>query len=523
MFRCIQLASALLASLSLVPTFSNAFLWVGPRGGRTLDAYAYNAKMKSTSQRNGLTKLWRIRGGSLNDQSSDDSSKKPDSTTNKTASPSSWIPITSSYSQERGMSISLAVTYLTVMGAKCALPSVLSLLTSTTTGLTFPAGTIPSELIAKQLTISTMAIAAGKLLLGPVIDYFGGVFSLKVALISLSAAMGIISISQSFQVFALAWIFVDFIFSSCWAACIHAIHQTFPRHQWAPQIGNLAAAARTGNAAAFTLFAWVLHIAQPFTKQTWRPVFGIAAILQLVPVLLLTKFGNVKQTDLTLVAARPTLTESLKTVRDEATTVDFWLHLISRSALMVFASFLLFIPTLMTQVYGTTPAVASQVGSVFALGCLLSVTTGSAVFPTLLWPGKMKMVSALLGTGILSSIGQLGHVSGWWKLSSTMSTTLLFLWGLAVAIPFYLPPSLYALEKGRSSATIADAFDVGGFSLLAFFNGYVASIQHSNPEAWVGTFQLTTLCAMTSFFSLSLAIWREGQLLKKERRSNYHT
>ena len=422
------------------------------------------------------------------------------------------------YAADRGMSISLAMTYLTVMGAKCALPSVLSLLTAPSTGLTFPVGKIPSEWMARQLTLSTMAIAVGKLILGPVIDYYGGVRSLQVALLSLTAALGIISISQSFQVFGVAWICVDFIFSSCWAACIHAIHQTFPPQKWATQIGHLAAAARTGNALAFTLFAWVLHLAQPFTKQAWRPVFGIAAILQLISVYLLTRFGNIQQNDPIRAVERPALIESLKTVKHEAMTVDFWLHLISRSALMVFASFLLFIPTLMTQVYATTPAVASQVGSVFALGCLLSVTTGSALFPTLSWARKLKMTTSLLGTGILSSIGQLGHVSGWWKLNSTISTVLLFLWGLAVAIPFYLPSSLYALEKGRSSATIADCFDVAGFMLLAVFNGYVASLRHSDPTAWVGTFRLTTLCAVTSLCSLSLAFWREGQNHKAKRQ-----
>jgi len=39
---------------------------------------------------------------------------------------------------------------------------------------------------------------------------------------------------------------------------------------------------------------------------------------------------------------------------------DFLLHLVSRSVLMVFASFLLFVPSLMTQVYCTFSAVAAH-------------------------------------------------------------------------------------------------------------------------------------------------------------------
>lgn len=443
--------------------------------------------------------------------------------------------------QQRGMSIALAATYFTVMGAKCALPAVLSLVTSPSTGLTFPNGREPQQLFSRLLTLSTLAIAAGKLLLGPVIDRCGGVFSLQVALSLLALLMGLISTSQSFQVFAVAWIFVDFIFSSCWAACINAIHQSFPQHLWPAQIGTLASAARTGNAAAFALFAWILHVFQPRMRQTWRPVFAIAAVSQIVPVLLLSYFRppppqqhqqqrrkDVPKTTLSSPLRKPnnvteeakdaeeevSIGSSLSILRREICTLDFWLHLVNRSVLMVFASFLLFVPTLLMQVYHTTSSAASQVASIYALGCLLSLTLGSQSYAKLSTRrSKLAALAVLLGGATVSSVGQLGHVAGWWELSATASTILLFVWGLSFAIPFYIPPSLYALTRGgkQSSATIADVFDIGGFGLLAGFNGYVASIEHANLAAWVPTFQMTTACALASYISLSLAAWRENQ------------
>ena len=149
--------------------------------------------------------------------------------------------------RQRGMSVSLAMTYFTVMGAKCALPAVLSLITSPSTGLSYPVteGVQPQQLIARVITLATMAIALGKLLLGPLIDRCGGVRSLQISLSALGVLLGLISSCQSFQIFAVAWVFVDFIFSSCWAACINAIHQSFPEPAWAAQIGTLASAART--------------------------------------------------------------------------------------------------------------------------------------------------------------------------------------------------------------------------------------------------------------------------------------
>merc|ERR1712176_350212 len=94
-------------------------------------------------------------------------------------------------------------------------------------------------------------------------------------------------------------------------------------------------------------------------------------------------------------------------------------------------------------------------------------------------------------------------------LSWTTSTLSLFVWGFSFSLSFYLPPSLYALARGgrEGSASIADCFDFIGFTLLAYFNKYVASIgQHSNPSAWTGCFKLTTACSLIAMVAQSFAI-----------------
>lgn len=418
-------------------------------------------------------------------------------------------------SQRRGMGIALAASYFAVMGAKCALPSVLSMLVSPDNGLTFSSSwkQTPQQLIAKQLALATLAIALGKFLLGPVIDHFGGVTSLRFALSCLAVLLAVISTSQAFLMFAVSWVFVDFIFSSCWAACINAIHQSFPAEEWGRRIGSLAAAARAGNAVAFTLFASVLHFFEPRMRQSWRPVFALSATMQLVPIALLSYFGRSSLNEnaeiaSTVTTKKPSLVTSLATLKREASMPEFWLHLASRSTLMVFASFLLFVPTLMSQVYGASPAFAAQSGSIYALGCLLSVTTFSNVYTKLSRNRKVQSIIVLLGAATVSSIAQLGHVAGRWHLSAAASAASMFLWGFAFSVPFYIPPSLYALARGgsESSATIADVFDIGGFALLAAFNGYVAGIAHATTTAWIPTFQITTACSVFSLVTLSLAV-----------------
>lgn len=430
---------------------------------------------------------------------------------------------TTARKRRTGMSIALTAAYFTVMAAKCALPSTLSMLTSPNNkiGLSFPVDVHAQQVFAKMLFTSTSAIAVGKTLLGPIIDKFGGTRSLQFALLSLSVLLATISVTQTIHVFAFCWVLVDFVFSSCWAACINAVHESFPENEWATHVGSLAAAARTGNAMAFAVFASMLSYFQTRLWQPWRPIFLLSSVLQLVPLVLLGVYGSsgTKQPTQTDVMKQSSVESSkgvngpIQTLRREASTLEFWCHLISRSLLMVFASFLLFVPSLMSQIYGASPSAAAQVGSFYAIGCLLSVTAGSRKYAKLTRNNKIRLLVSLMSLATLSSVAQLGHMVGKWSLSLSASALSMFTWGFAFSIPFYLPPSLFALARGgtESSATIADVFDIGGFGLLAAFNGYVAGANHALKAAWVPIFQMTTTAAAISLVSLSVATWKEDK------------
>lgn len=421
--------------------------------------------------------------------------------------------------RERKVSIALAAAYFSVMGAKCALPAVLPLLLSPTIGLTFPPNTEPQHLFARQLTVATLAVALGKLCLGPVIDHLGGSLALRIALLCLTLLLGTISLSQTFVVFTCCWVLVDFCFSSCWAACLNAIHENFEEERWGREIGNLATAARAGNSVAFAAFAWVLSIFQQrnWMRQYWRPVFMTATLAQIIPLIMLSAASRsaprkpaVKQP--ATAKEKPSVGTSLRLLQHESQRVDFWLHLVSRSALMLFASFLLFVPTFMTSAFYLSSAGGAQVGSLYALGCLISVSTISNLYPKLSRKSKCWAIVGFLLVGATgSSFSILGHVLSWWNLPPLVCALLFLLWGFSFSVPFYLPPSIYALSRGgeECSATIADAFDVGGFALLAVFNGYVAGIQHTNLSSWAPTFAIMTACSLTSFVSLFAATYRE--------------
>lgn len=71
------------------------------------------------------------------------------------------------------------------------------------------------------------------------------------------------------------------------------------------------------------------------------------------------------------------------------------------------------------------------------------------------------------------------------------------------------------------SATIADAFDVCGFGLLALFNGYVARILDvKNKSAWIHVFSLMIGGSTIAMTSLFWAITLEGDRESKENSCN---
>ena len=427
------------------------------------------------------------------------------------------------------MAVALFSTYFSVMGAKCALPSTFDLITSPDSGLKYAGD--PQRLISIVLTISTGGIALGKFVLGPVIDKFGGVACLKVALSMLMGALGLIASTKSFAVFAMSWIMVDFIFSSCWAACLNAIHHTFPEEDWASRVGLLAVAGRVGNASSFFAFASVLQWSQQRQSQvasagdgSWRLVFWVSSLLQLIPLIMFTYFERVvsksqsadsqyeaRDTD-SLQSAPPTrIKDSLKVLRGESRNISFWMHLISRSCLMIVASFLLFVPSYMTNAFGMTSADGARVGSLFALGSLLSVSFGAKKFSASSARSKIVATILLLGSLLGCSLLQIAHISGAVTMSAIGGAISMFVWGVAFSIPFYIPPSMYALRRGgrESSATIADAFDFFGFMMLAWFNGFVASRQQDVLASWLAPFVVLTGCSVTSLLALVVAIATE--------------
>ena len=445
--------------------------------------------------------------------------------------------------RRQGMiAFTLALSYFTIMGAKCALPTVLPMLLSTSTSgsssssssLSFAPGQDPTTSLQQMVTWSTIAIAVGKLVLGPLIDAVGGSWALTSLLTLLSSLFLVLSVTTRFTTFGRAYIAIDFFFSAGWPACIHAIHQYFAPHQWGARIGQLAMGARAGNAVAFAVFAQLLQQPQSsfnnkwttqwfpscWQDQAWRRIFALCSVIQWIPLILLSLFckhhnhrltrtlTNMTTTPLTPesnncnstnnkapIQTKPvgpsfsslwsSLQRTWSIAWGQAQTVGFWLQFINRSVLMVFASMLLFVPTVLCQLYQTSSAVGAQAGSLYATGCLLAVWLGAQPYATLARPHEdgnenddhdrqphashpatltngstnhntttttipkwsttrtyrhVAVLLFLLSSATAASAIHWAHASPrlpWLTLSPSLAALAFLVWGAAMAIPFY--------------------------------------------------------------------------------------
>jgi len=178
---------------------------------------------------------------------------------------------------------------------------------------------------------------------------------------------------------------------------------------------------------------------------------------------------------------------------------------------MIIASFLLFVPSYMTNAFGMSSSSAAKVGSLYALGSLLSVSFGAKRFSASTKKTKIITSLALLGSLLGCCLLQLAHIIGKIHISPIGGAISMFVWGVAFSIPFYIPPSMYALRRGGrlSSATVADAFDLVGFIMLAWFNGFVASRQQDILVSWYTPFVVLTGFSLISLVSLVAALATE--------------
>jgi len=158
-------------------------------------------------------------------------------------------------------------------------------------------------------------------------------------------------------------------------------------------------------------------------------------------------------------------------------TVDFWLMFVPKVVLFTYTQFFMnFMGQLLHSSYGYDHGAATSLAGVGQGGSVVGLlVVGNMVYKAMPPRQQHALVAfLLLVCAVVPAL--LAFAPSLPFDMAPLAMPLLFCWGLAYALPFYLPPGEFAMRIGgkTASALFTNLFDAGGFTLCFFWNGWAS-------------------------------------------------
>jgi len=161
-------------------------------------------------------------------------------------------------------------------------------------------------------------------------------------------------------------------------------------------------------------------------------------------------------------------------------SLDFWLMLIPKTVTFTFTQFFMnYIPQLLNVEYGYDHGTAATFGGFAQGGSVVGLLyIGNQVYKKQPPASKVRLVFLLLAAcAVVPFLLSLGPA----VLPKVAVVPLTVIWGLAYAMPFYIPPGEFAMQIGGKSGTalFTNVFDAAGFAASAVWNPWASSFAKS--------------------------------------------
>mmetsp|Transcript_5883 Transcript_5883/g.7113 ORF Transcript_5883/g.7113 Transcript_5883/m.7113 type:complete len:218 (-) Transcript_5883:67-720(-) len=169
------------------------------------------------------------------------------------------------------------------------------------------------------------------------------------------------------------------------------------------------------------------------------------------------------------------------------------------------ASFELFLPLFLKHTVNPPSSATAFMTAVLPLGVATSIVFGSAVLEflpkTVRDAGVLLMLFLLFLCTVCIVFFTVSTIGGGFSDAMIAQTTvllLLFSYGFFLGYPYYVPPSLYALEfGGEDAAMVMSMVDTITAIFSAIFASYGANLASDN---WVLPVGILSLCSLAAFW-----------------------
>ena len=337
---------------------------------------------------------------------------------------------------------------------------------------------LPPTLLTRTITLSTLAIVAGKLCLGSAVDAMPASVYLALATGLLSGIYLTVPKASPAAV-SLLLVISDFFFSSIWPSLIKVMSVAeLP----ASAVTYIVNGGRLGTALSFYLGGRWME-----AGKDWRRLFVFASRACAAASLLAAAHHIRTRTaddDSNGIGDDESIHDdndkqidgSSQSLLSTVLSPPYVLHSISRASLMFFSTFLLFLPSYLSHL-GVAGSGAPC--GCYSLGTIAGVTSCSAAWTKLSARGKSSLCAATCLLGFLSSAAQ--YFFGRKIASASLASACFFVWGFSFSCSFFIAPTDYVVMASKrfpksAIARLDNYMDVFAFGIMAKLNGWVSDV-----------------------------------------------
>ena len=156
---------------------------------------------------------------------------------------------------------------------------------------------------------------------------------------------------------------------------------------------------------------------------------------------------------------------------------------------------------------------AATLGGIAQGGSVIGLLGVGGYYKTLGKPSKVVVIFILL---VLCALVPFALSLGPSVLNKYVAVALTVVWGLAYALPFYVPPGDFAMEVGGKSGTalMTNIFDASGFAMSAAWNPWASAL--AKQAAFERILLSQALFGAISLVAMPLCMYRLNAKAKKE-------
>jgi len=342
--------------------------------------------------------------------------------------------------------------------------------------------------VGAMLSGVSLVCLFGKFLGAAVTDKLGGwLILISVFAFWIIATLGSVWTS-SVEVFGALWLLNSFAYTITWGSAVQVVGASYGEAERGAQLAKVSSASRFGATLGNILFGQLLSAGLHW-RQALLPIVPVQVVLLLMCGWFWSTSSGTRASEAAAPSAKkaadakPAEQAAGLTPMQAMLSLDFWLMLLPKAVVFTYTQFFMnYVPQLFHDVYGYDHGAAATFGGVASGGSVVGLLyVGNVLYKGRDKAGKVRLVFMELAVctvvPLVLANGPLLKSSFGLDLAPLV-VPLTTLWGLAYALPFYIPPGEFAMQVGgkTSTALYTNLFDAAGFTVSAVWNPWASAL-----------------------------------------------